>query len=59
MSTPHCQTRSRNHPAFAAKKAEGEVRNSTWQAKATSEKVALLKKRRGFSKRQQAKLREQ
>ena len=52
MSRPHCQTRSRNHPAHADKLRAGEERNTRWQALSTSAKVASLKKRRGFSKRQ-------
>ena len=55
----HCQTRSRNHPRFAEKIAEGATRNERWANLTTSAKVAELRKRRGFSKRQQTRLIEQ
>lgn len=56
MASRHCQRRSRNHPAYADKLKAGEERNEIWRSVSNSTKVAVLKKRRGFSKRQQAKL---
>ena len=56
MSRPHCQTRSKNHPAQAQKLAEGVKRNAAWQGLATKDKLHVLARRRGASKRQVAKL---
>ena len=50
------QRRSRKHPAFAAKVAEGRSRNEAWEQLSNREKTFSLAQRAGKSRRQMAKL---